>query len=557
MARHARSPRAGATGPFDGWPLGRGFDRFYGFLDAETDQYAPELVRDNTHIDPPGSYAERLSSHRGSDRSVDPLHRRPYRRPAGSALADLAGVRRLPRAASGARSISSASYDEVFTDGWDVERERRLARQKAMGIVPPETRLPPRNDGVQAMGGAQRRRAAPLHRGCRRPIAGMLDHADRNLARLIAFLETAGSARQHPDPGAVATMAPARRAGRSACVNAMGPYNFKPEPMAEKSRRIDDIGGPDTHSNFPLGLGHGLQHAAQALQAEHPWRRHPRSAGDLAGRSGIAARARSAISSSTPATSPRPFSTSSGSRRRQTINGVVQHAPGGRLLRRQLRRRRSRRRGAPQYFEMFGHRGCGRTAGRRWPITPPARPMTSIRGNCYHLDQDFSETEDLALSHRTGFEALRPSGGPRPSAARCCRWMTASARARGERQPLPRPAPEFRLSRRHGHLPTDVAPDVRSRAFVIEAYVKAEGRRPGRADRPWRRHLRLPCLTLGKAGLVGFKKALGGADHDHDPVYRDVRGRAPDRPGRHAVGGRARAWWRRWPTPGRWASSPP
>ncbi len=36
----------GATGPFDGWPLGRGFDRFYGFLDAETDQYSPELVRD-------------------------------------------------------------------------------------------------------------------------------------------------------------------------------------------------------------------------------------------------------------------------------------------------------------------------------------------------------------------------------------------------------------------------------------------------------------------------------------------------------------------------------
>ena len=48
---------SGATGPFDGWPLGRGFDRFYGFMDAETDQYAPELVRDNTPVDPPGSFA--------------------------------------------------------------------------------------------------------------------------------------------------------------------------------------------------------------------------------------------------------------------------------------------------------------------------------------------------------------------------------------------------------------------------------------------------------------------------------------------------------------------
>ena len=48
---------SGATGPFDGWPLGRGFDRFYGFMDAETDQYAPELVRDNSHITPPGTFA--------------------------------------------------------------------------------------------------------------------------------------------------------------------------------------------------------------------------------------------------------------------------------------------------------------------------------------------------------------------------------------------------------------------------------------------------------------------------------------------------------------------
>ena len=48
----------GATGPFDGWPLGRGFDRFYGFMDAETDQYSPELVQDNSHIDPPGTFAD-------------------------------------------------------------------------------------------------------------------------------------------------------------------------------------------------------------------------------------------------------------------------------------------------------------------------------------------------------------------------------------------------------------------------------------------------------------------------------------------------------------------
>ena len=47
---------AGSTGPFDGWPIGRGFDRYYGFMDAETDHYTPELVLDNSAVDPPGCY---------------------------------------------------------------------------------------------------------------------------------------------------------------------------------------------------------------------------------------------------------------------------------------------------------------------------------------------------------------------------------------------------------------------------------------------------------------------------------------------------------------------
>ena len=50
--------QTGAAGPYDGWPLGRGFNRYYGFMDAETDQFSPELVRDNTPVDPPGRYAD-------------------------------------------------------------------------------------------------------------------------------------------------------------------------------------------------------------------------------------------------------------------------------------------------------------------------------------------------------------------------------------------------------------------------------------------------------------------------------------------------------------------
>ena len=83
------------------------------------------------------------------------------------------------------------SYDEKFAHGWDVEREQRMARQKAMGLVPPETKLPARNDGVKAWDehSADEKRVFTRLQSA---FAGMLDHADRHLARLIAFLDKAG-----------------------------------------------------------------------------------------------------------------------------------------------------------------------------------------------------------------------------------------------------------------------------------------------------------------------------------------------------------------------------
>src|SRR5215813_2640823 len=120
-----------------------------------------------------------------------------------------------------------------------------------MGLVPQDTRMPPRNDGVKAWdehGDDERRVFTRLQSA----FAGMLDHADQHLARLIAFLETAKVLDDtlvlvFSDNGA------SQEGGPLGFINAMGPYNLKPEPIAEKLRRIDDIGGPDTHSNFPQG----------------------------------------------------------------------------------------------------------------------------------------------------------------------------------------------------------------------------------------------------------------------------------------------------------------
>src|SRR5574337_155443 len=138
----------GSTGPFDGWPLGRGFDRFYGFMNAETDHYTPELVQDNTHVSPAGTFETgyHLSADL-ADRAIQFIADHSAQRPDLPWLTWLAfGACHAPHQAP--KDIID-SYDSMFATGWDVEREVRLATQKQLGLVPAGTQLPPRNAGVK------------------------------------------------------------------------------------------------------------------------------------------------------------------------------------------------------------------------------------------------------------------------------------------------------------------------------------------------------------------------------------------------------------------------
>ncbi len=169
------------------------------------------------------------------------------------------------------------SYDAMFAHGWDVEREQRMARQKAMGLVRRKPRrCRARNDGVKAWDehSADEQRVFTRLQAA---FAGMLDHADQHLARLIAFLDTAGI-RDNTLVLVLSDNGASQEGGPLGFVNAMGPYNFRPEPMPEKLAAHRRHRRPRHALELSARLGDGLQHAAAPLQAEHPWRRHPRSA---------------------------------------------------------------------------------------------------------------------------------------------------------------------------------------------------------------------------------------------------------------------------------------
>ena len=487
---------SGATGPFDGWPLGRGFDRFYGFLDAETDQYAPELVSDNTHIDPPGTYAD--GYHLTSDLVDQSI------RFIADHIADRPDLPWLTWVALGACHAPHQapadiikSYDEIFAHGWDVEREQRMARQKAMGIVPQETRMPARNDGVKAWDehSADERRVFTRLQSA---FAGMLDHADRHLARLIGFLDTAGI-RDNTLILVLSDNGASQEGGPLGFVNAMGPYNFRPEPIAEKMRRIDDIGGPDSHSNFPHGWAMASNTPLRRYkQNTHgggirdpfvmSWPKRIAAKGELRHQfvhaSDLAPTLLELIGVSAPA----------------EIAGIAANADRGR----ELCALDHGRIGAVKivaaiFRDVRPSRALAATAGRRCPSIRRARRSRTTNGSC---------SISTAISPRSTTSRRRS----RERLAEMIKlwWSEAekhnvlplddrfAAALCRERRAVPGRAQQFHLSRRHGPR----ADRRRARCAQPQLHHRGpcrdrRGRRRGRADRAWRRHFGLQPLHQG------------------------------------------------------------
>ena len=460
---------SGATGPFDGWPLGRGFDRFYGFLDAETDQYAPELVLDNTHISPPGSFAD--GYHLTADlidQAIRFIADHTADRPDLPWLTWLAlGACHAPHQAP--RDIIE-SYDAVFAHGWDVERAQRLARQKAMGLVPETTDLPPRNDGVKAWethSDEERRVFTRLQSA----FAGMLDHADQHLARLLAFLDRTGQ-RDNTLVIVMSDNGASQEGGPLGFVNAMGPFNFKPEPIAEKLARIDDIGGPDTHSNFPHGWAMASNTPLRRYkQNTHgggirdpfilSWPQRIAAQGELRHQfvhaSDLVPTLLDLIGIAAPA----------------TIAGVPQMPLEGVSFAASIVDETAPSKQVPQYFEMFGHRGLWHDGWKAVAFHPPGTPFDNDKWELFHLAEDFSETHDLAAAEPERLAALVKLWWEQAEAHQVLplddrfgpRFAENAARFHGART-------RFVFHAGMGHVPTDVAPDVRSRDYLIEAHVE-------------------------------------------------------------------------------------
>ena len=239
-----------AAGPYDRWPLARGFERFYGFLGGDTSQWYPDLVYDNHQVDPPATPEQGYHLTEDLvDRSIQFIADAKQIDPGKPFYLHLCfGATHAPHHVP---KEWADRYAGKFDDGWDAYREKVFARQKELGIVPADAELS-RHDPDVPDWNAQPEQARRLFSRMMEVFAGFLSHTDHHLGRLLDFLQRLGEldntiVMMISDNGASA------EGGPTGTTNEAQFFNNAQEPLEDSLASIDEIGGPNHFNHYPWG----------------------------------------------------------------------------------------------------------------------------------------------------------------------------------------------------------------------------------------------------------------------------------------------------------------
>jgi len=402
------------AGPYDRWPLGRGFERFYGFLGADSHQYYPDLVYDNHQVEPPKAPEE--GYHFTEDITDKAI----------SFIADAKQVAPnkpffmyfCPGAAHAPHHVPKEWADRYkgrFDMGWDKYREMVFERQKKLGIVPQDAELSRHDPDVKPWD-----RCSPeekkVYARMMEVFAGFLSHTDYHYGRLFEFLKSIGEWENTlimfiSDNGASAEGGPA------GSVNENLFFNSIPESLEDNLKALDDLGGPKYYNHYPWGW---------TWAGNTPFRRWKRET------------YRGGISDPFIVHWPKGIKANGAIRTQYAhaidmvptvlellgiepptkIRGVTQSPIEGLSFAHALDNAKAPTRHITQYFEMMGHRSIYHDGWRAvcpWPGPSfteagkgvgepiPAGTLTELDAKhweLYHVAEDFAENHNVAAENR-------------------------------------------------------------------------------------------------------------------------------------------------------------
>lgn len=403
-----------AAGPYDRWPLGRGFERYYGFLGGDTHQYYPELVHDNHSVEPEKTPEE---GYHLTEDLVD------------KAIGFIADAKQVapnkpffmyfcPGAGHAPHHVPKEwadKYKGQFDDGWDAYREKTFARQKELGIIPQDAELSRHDPDVQdwnTLSAGEKK----LYARMMEVFAGFLTHTDHHYGRLFNFLKTIGEWENTiimfiSDNGA------SSEGGPTGSVNENKFFNNVPDSLEQNLKMIDELGGPTTFNHYAWGW---------TFAGNTPFRRWKRETyrGGISDPfivhwpKGIKAKGEVRTQYAHAIDMVPTLLEALGIEAPTSIKGVTQSPIEGHSFAHALDNVDAPTKHITQYFEMMGHRSIYHDGWRAvcpWPGTSfteaglffgapidkdKLTELDAKNWELYHIEKDFAENHNLAADNR-------------------------------------------------------------------------------------------------------------------------------------------------------------
>lgn len=403
-----------AAGPYDRWPLGRGFERFYGFLGGDTHQYYPELVYDNHCVEPEKTPEE------GYHLTEDLVDK------AISFIADSKQVAPdkpffmyfCPGAGHAPHHVPKEwadKYKGQFDDGWDEYRKKTFARQKELGIIPQDAELSRHDPDVQdwnTLSDGEKK----LYARMMEVFAGFLSHTDYHYGRLFNFLKSLNEWDNTiimfiSDNGA------SSEGGPSGSVNENKFFNNVPDSIEQNLQMIDELGGPNTFNHYAWGWTFAGNTPFRRWKRETyrggisdpfivHWPKGIKDKGKVRTQYAHAIDMVPTILEALNIEAPK------------TIKGITQSPIEGHSFAAVLNDAKVPTKHITQYFEMMGHRSIYHDGWRAvcpWPGTSfkeagmffgapidkdKLTELDAKNWELYHIEKDFAENHNLAETNR-------------------------------------------------------------------------------------------------------------------------------------------------------------
>lgn len=400
---------ASVAGPFDRWPTRQGFDKFYGFIGGETNQWAPFLYDGVAPVELPDDPNYHFMTDM-TDEAVAWIKYQKALTPDRPSFIYFA-----PGATHAPHHVPRewiAKWQGKFDQGWDALRAETLARQIRMGVVPPGTKLAPKPAAIKdwdTLSADEKR----LFARQAEVFAAYADFTDHEIGRMLQAFADAGQADNTLVFYIAGDNGTSGEGGANGMFNEYTYFNHVPEQVADMLKHLEQWGGPETYPHMAAGWSVGLN-------APFGWMKQVPS--DFGGtRNGMVVhwpkgiQARNGIRTQfghVIDVAPTILEVI-GLPEPKVVNGTVQIPMEGTSLAYSFEDPKAKERHTTQYFEISGNRAIyhdgwfARTIHRAPWETEPRHPLTDDIWELYDTRADFSLANDLAAKHPKKLEELQ------------------------------------------------------------------------------------------------------------------------------------------------------